>query len=258
LQRYVDVVPRSVEASFLRAAREAEKVLVTTRFTEQDALQYAGIPRDRVVRVPMLAPVFAPRESSERFSQAGYFLWTTNAAPHKNHVAALEALVRYYDEHEGELDCVVTGVGTSAIPKGGAPHLSMIPDLISSHRCLRKHVRWKGEVSEDVYRRALADAAFLWHAGRIDNGTFSVIEAAHLGVPALSSDYPAMREIDDQYSLQMAWMDPDSPADMARQLATMSKEYPLRKRLLPSSEMLAGQSPEALAPAYWEAIRSCL
>ena len=44
---------------------------------------------------------------------------------------------------------------------------------------------------------------FLWHPATIDNGTFSVIEAAHLKVPSLSSGYPAMKEINEQYNLSL-------------------------------------------------------
>jgi glycosyltransferase involved in cell wall biosynthesis len=258
LQRYVGILEHGADLPFLRAAQQAERVLVTTRFTEQDALQYAGVPRERVVRVPMLAPVFVPPRALAAPAAPSYFLWTTNTAPHKNHHAALEALVRYYDEHGGTLDCVVTGADTLTLTSGSRPHLREVAALIASHRCLQERVRFKGELADAAYQRELAGAAFLWHAGRIDNGTFSVIEAAHLGVPALSSDYPAMREIDAQFDLRMSWMDPDDPADMAQGLVAMSAGHADRRRLLPSREQLARQGVEHLANAYWEAIAPCL
>jgi hypothetical protein len=98
----------------------------------------------------------------------------------------------------------------------------------------------------------------LWHAGRIDNGTFSVVEAAHLGVPSLSGDYPAMREFDAQFGLNLSWMDAYSPNDMAQQLKMMEAEAMTFRERLPSAERLATQSVEQLAGAYWHAVRECL
>jgi glycosyltransferase involved in cell wall biosynthesis len=119
-------------------------------------------------------------------------------------------------------------------------------------------VRWKGNLSERKYAKTLGGAAFLWHPGKIDNGTFSVIEAARLGVPALSSDYPAMREIDAQFALNLAWMDSVEPRNMAAQLKRMEVEHTSRRKLLPSKEVWETQSVEKLAGTYWKAIWECL
>ncbi|MDT4883679.1 hypothetical protein FQZ97_1197410 [compost metagenome] len=104
----------------------------------------------------------------------------------------------------------------------------------------------------------LSNAAFLWHAGRVDNGTFSVIEAASLGVPSLSSRYPAMEEIESQFSLNLAWMDASDPIAMAHALKDMESTYLTRKTLLPTAEQLSTNSTDQLAGAYWEAVRQCL
>jgi glycosyltransferase involved in cell wall biosynthesis len=98
----------------------------------------------------------------------------------------------------------------------------------------------------------------LWHAGRIDNGTFSVVEAAGLGVPALSSDYPAMREMNEQFSLNLAWMDASDPQAMAQAIIDMEQKHKERRAMLPTADQLASQSIERLAPAYWKAASACL
>ncbi len=84
------------------------------------------------------------------------------------------------------------------------------------------------------------------------------VEAASLGVPALSSDYPAMREIEDAFALGLAWMDPTYPLDMARQLKQMEQDARDRRDLLPDRQRLAEASLENAAPRYWEAARACL
>ena len=70
LQRYLPYSSGLAEYSFLVAARLAERVLVTTKFTEGDALQYGGIDPERVFHVPMLAPQFEPVEDLPALANA--------------------------------------------------------------------------------------------------------------------------------------------------------------------------------------------
>jgi len=79
-----------------------------------------------------------------------------------------------------------------------------------------------------------------------------------VGVPALASDYPAMREIEHAFALGLAWMDPACPLDMARQLKHMEQQARDRRGLLPDRQRLAEASLETAAPRYWEAARECL
>lgn len=252
VQRYVKTMDAGTDRPFLDVVRQAERVFVTTEFTRRDALQYGGLAPNKVVRLPMLAPDFRSAAPPKPAMEPGYFLWTSNAARHKNHDNALKALDLYYREHGGRLDCRITGVGTEELPDGA------LAGLIAASKPLRKRLRWLGELPERKYRETLAGAAFLWHPATVDNGTFSVVEAAACGVPALSSDYPAMREIDSQFSLNLAWSDNADPKAMARALKDMEQEYAARRGLLPDAECLAQQDVEKLAPAYWEAVRPCL
>lgn len=258
LQRYVPILPHGADYPVLDAARRAERVLVTTRFTQQDALQYAGLPENKVVKVPMLAPEFSEASTPRLPFASDYFVWTTNAAMHKNHENAIKALKRYYEDLDGQLDCLVTGVDTANLLKSTAPYLASVQFLVKGSKALQQRLRWQGELSDRDYQRTLARAAFLWHAGKIDNGTFSVIEAASLGVPALSSDYPAMREIDQQFALNLAWMDSGDPRAMAAQLKQMESTCQERRKTLPTKSQLAEQSVEKLAGEYWKAVRECL
>lgn len=257
VQRYKAVLPQDADRAFLDAARFADLVLVTTRATEQDALQYAGVPATRIAKVPMLAQFF-PKRVENLPSPSKYFLWTTNAAAQKNHRNALTALALYYEKWDGRLDCMVTGLGTDALFAGAPLHLRGCAEMIEQRASLRERLRWRGELPDVEYQAALEDAAFLWHAGSIDNGTLSVVEAASLGVPALSSDYAAMREIDQQFSLALAWMKVDDPSDMARQLKQMEQSCISRRMLLPNAEKLAEQRVDRLGDQYWEAVRRCL
>lgn len=257
LQRYEQVMSHAGDRNFISAVRKAQKVLVTTEFTKQDAIQYAGVDDNRIVKLPMLFPELPELEESA-LTVAGepYFLWTTNLGAHKNHENALKALKFYYESLSGQFACFVTGVNTEGLLD--LPSLKAVSKFFNSSTRLKDMVKLLGEVSDSEYRSVLANANFVWHAGRIDNGTFSVVEAASFGVPALSSDYPAMREMDSQFDLHLSWMDPGDYMEMARKLKEMELTYLSKKALLPSPEHLAEQGVERLAGEYWGVIRECL
>lgn len=84
------------------------------------------------------------------------------------------------------------------------------------------------------------------------------MEAASLGVPSLSSDYPAMREIDQQFLLTLAWMDANDAKAIAQALKDMELTYKTRRKMLPSTEALASQDVHQLSGEYWKAVRECL
>ncbi|WP_439112239.1 glycosyltransferase [Hydrogenophaga sp.] len=258
LQRYVPILPKGADKPFINAARLATQVWVTTEFTRQDALQYAGVNAERVAKLPMLAPAFVAKRPKNGALPLPYFVWTTNSALYKNHEHALRALKLYYDNMDGTLDCHVTGVNTQKLLKQPPEHLKHTMAWVRNHEQLKRRLHWDGELPEDDYQNLLESSAFLWHAGRIDNDTFSVVEAAGLGVPALSSDYPPMREIDAQFGLNLAWMDAGDPKAMARALKDMEAQHLARRALLPSAEQLASQSVERLATTYWKAASECL
>jgi len=256
IQRYAKILPNKGDYFCLHAAHHAKKVLVTTDFTKSDALNYASLRQSDVVKVPMLAPDFSgyevvcqPRTSPQ------HFIWTTNPAIHKNHESAIKALATYYEELDGKLKCIVTGSQSDKIQKGSLPHLVKSAEIIKANASLERNLEFPGELSTRSYQNRLARAAFLWHPGRIDNGTFSVIESAYFGIPALSSVYPAMREIDEQFGLSLSWADAESPSDMARKLKYMETNHVELSRKLPSREQLQRQNVDALSAVYWATVR---
>jgi glycosyltransferase involved in cell wall biosynthesis len=257
LQRYLPLhAPHN--RKYLNAVHGAERVLVTTDFTYGDALQFAGLEKKNIVRVPMLAPEFSWKNPERGRQRSDYFLWTTNLAAHKNHENASRALQIYYGRLDGQLNCCVTGVGTERLLIEGFPHTKHLRESIAKNPRLKKHLRFLGELPDESYRSRLASARFLWHPGSIDNGTFAVIEAAYLGVPALSSIYPAMQEINRQFTLGLAWMDAHDPDNMANQLKQMESEALACRAALPSREHLMSQRLENLAGHYWKAVEDFL
>jgi hypothetical protein len=137
LQRYERFLDPGMNRAFLAAQHAAERVLVTTRFTERDALDYAGLSTRRLRRMPMLVPGFeAETNTSVRESEPPppYFIWTTNLALHKNHENAALALSIYYDELDGTHDCKVTGVESDRLLTADMPHLANLKSHRASSR----------------------------------------------------------------------------------------------------------------------------
>lgn len=260
IQRYQPgILPEETNRAFLDAAHRANGVLVTTQFTRTDALQYAGIAPERVHKVPMLAPHFSRSGlHGDAIEVQDYFVWATTSGIHKNQISAVRALRIYYEQLGGTLRCLLTGVSSDAISRGGCPHLEPVRDMFEQSTALQNKVQAMGELPDARYRELLAHARFLWHPARFDNGTLSVVEAACLGVPSLSSDYPAMREMDVFYSLGLSWCDPDDPRQMAAQLKRMEQGADARKSALPDVADLEVKGVASVAVEYWKAVQACL
>ena len=261
LQRYESFLDAGSNAAFISAQHSAERVFVTTDFTYADARDFAGLPLRKLRRVPMLVPQFeAASQPSEAVDaeRTPYFIWTTNLALHKNHENAANALAIYYDELDGRWGCRVTGVETDRILASELPHLKPVREIRAQSRRFRRNVEFMGELPERAYQRLLGGARFLWHAGRVDNGTFSVVEAAHVGVPALTSDYPAMREIVTANRLAVEWMDAHDPEQMASRLKAMEQCADVLRGQVPDRATLAANGVERHAAAYWREVRECL
>jgi glycosyltransferase involved in cell wall biosynthesis len=259
LQRFESILSPYFSDRILNAAYNSQQIFVTTDFTKKQAINYAGIPAEKVLLLPMLVPEFHVDNQEDRDREnPNYFVWTTNLAPHKNHQKAFEALRIYYESLDGKLSCHVTGFSTALLLKTDFPHLKPLNNLWSSSQHLRSKVKLLNELPDLIFQKKLFGSAFLWHPARMDNGTFSVIEAAYLRVPSLSSDYPAMREIDEQFSLNLAWMDPYDSQTMALQLKRMEEQYNDRREKLPNKDQLKEQSLESLSSTCWDVIRQCL
>jgi glycosyltransferase involved in cell wall biosynthesis len=257
IQRYQPVIPAGGDMPFLLAARNASGVLVTTKFTRDDAAQNAGIDPRLIHLVPHMIPIFGEQERSSGKPE-DYFVWPTNIAAHKNHFNALSALRLYYEDLGGSLKCRVTGVNPQDILSGKFEHLAREKAIFDSSRALKRNLVMTGELPDTVYQKHVAEAQFVWHTAVIDNGTFAAVEAACVGVPTLSSRYPAMEEMNEMFGLNVTWFDQNDPRQMALGLKRMESEARRLRSNLPSRKSLEAKGVEHAAPSYWRAVRACL
>lgn len=251
IQCYVpESVPYDVDQLKRRNQMHAEWILTTSEPTRQDAIHYAGLDEEKVLLTPQLFDVQDEVDlSSPTEEEKGYFLWSTNAAPHKNHETALRAIERYYSIG-GSLECMVTGVNSRSLspdvelPSTGilTSYVTRIREVVDSSSVLKEHLHFMGNLSKPTYLRLLHGASFIFCPGYGDNGNFSVLDAAALGVPALSADYPAAHYLADFAEVSCHYADPFAMEEMADRLLAMEKNCKECAELLPTREQLQQKS----------------
>jgi glycosyltransferase involved in cell wall biosynthesis len=252
------------DGPFVSNVRRGEFVLCTTPFTADAAVAYAGVPRSRVHLVDMEIETDLDDRSEGgqvQGSKRPYMLWPCNSSPHKNQLAALDALEIYFTRHSGALDVVCSGANTDwfdlrapPIAEHDYPAIEAVRHRIARSPLLRKRVHMVGELLEADYFATLAGARFLFHPALVDNGTFAVTEAAWFEVPSLSHDYPAIRWMDERFGLALAWCDARDPLQTAGALAEMERVAPLRKTLLPSRDMLRRHGWANHSTEFWKTV----
>ena len=254
IQRYLpELFGSFFERNILEFQRGAAAVLVTTIGTEEDAVGYGGISRDKVRRIPLFLDETHDeyeRTTDLEHGNEGYFLWTTNTAPHKMHSFVLDAISEYY-EKGGLLKCVVTGVNTNLfdvddkdiekeLEASGESlgYVQRIRNRIKRDKTLRSNVLFCGNLSRRGYLQRLSNARFLLHSALYDNGSFSALDAASMKVPTLSSDYPNMRFLCNHFGIKAKFYDIDVPDSLLNALFQMEGDAVELRKQLPTKEQL--------------------
>ena len=233
IQRYVpeifgDLAWDVQKNGYIPLVRKADFVLCTTDSTAADINAYAGVPRRKILQLPMFfeCTSLAP---APRFMKDDYIVWVTNSTEHKNHHRVLHAVLRYYQSLGGTLKLLIVGPGTEVFvrpPADGAeyPYWVKCRDVICHHQELRANVSVEGEITEARYLSAVKNARFMLHPNLYDNGTFAVIDAALAGTPSLSARYPAMEFMNDTFRLNLTFFDPQNEKEMAQAMRDMEQK----------------------------------
>lgn len=243
IQRYVpELSNKTAEYWFYKFSRSAMACYTTTESTKQDAVNYGGISESKIKMLPLFFEniTIDDEVDSDKTSNTSYFLWSTNTSIHKNHKRALLALLLYYQKG-GHMKCYITGTNTDMFLPGnptGNAYIDEIRQLINEHNSLKKNIVVKGYLSKKDYFILLKNAKFLFHPGYADNGNGTVFDAAMLGVPSISSDYPAMRNMDTTCNLKISFFDWSNSEEIANALFQIEKNYADIRTTMPSRENL--------------------
>ena len=253
----------------------AQALFVTTEQTRSDAISFGGVPANKVIKLPMefdpvrisrllKSPCHDASPAKRNDGEGGYILWCTNTTQHKNHLRALRAFEMIYADDDDLPGVYMTGVYTDAYRRGAQgiiadlAYVRQVRHAIWHSRLLSRKVKIMGELPDHDYVRTLKRALILFHPALYDNGTFSVVEAAWHGVPSLSSLYPAMREMDVRFGLNLLYFDPYDIDGMAQGILTGINSRDKLRAELPPPESLTRFERERNAPSYWEALRPAI
>lgn len=239
IQRYLPgLMDRNLENNIFSLQRDADAVFVTTIPAMEDSIQYGGIKKEKIKLMPLLFDrVEADRVKDHKEK---YFLWSTNIGEHKNHRVLLKALEEYYD-NGGKLKCYMTGVNTELFdikkkPKFNIEYTKKIRNIIMHSKNLSSNLIIKGNMNKKEYFNLLAGARFLVHPGFTDNGNMSSVDAAFLGVPSISSDYPAMRYYEKVMGLKIRFVNPFDHEAWAEMLLKSEKDCEEWSKQLPTEQ----------------------
>lgn len=255
IQRYVpDIIGEHYEEGSINLVRTSEANFGTTHWSLQDSVQYAGARKENYHKIPLFFEnIKGEVILNEREEKEEYFMWSTNTSKHKNHEFALKGLIEYY-LLGGSLKCYVTGVNTelfdpkekkyknNGVTEFTIKYIKMIKKIIDRNDCLKKNLIFKGNMSKREYYRLLNGARFILHVGKGDNGNGAVVDAAYLGVPSISSDYPPMRNMNEELKIGIYFFDSNSYIEMSKALFYAQKNYLQMKRNMKENKHLEEHS----------------
>lgn len=247
IQRYVpEAISKKTNNIKITNQKNADTIIVTSKPTFNDAIQFAGLNKDKVMLTPLMLEMMKENKNSdtEKIKQ-NFFLWSTNAAPHKNHLRALKAIELYYYKG-GNFECYISGANTQYLKPGidikNAPvfedYVNRIHNIINNSEILKNHLHFMGDLEKKKFIDILKKAKFIFHPGYGDNGNGTVVDAAGFGIPSISSDYPAMRYLSKFMGLPLKYMSPFNIEEMADALLDIESHHNELAKALPSRSVL--------------------
>ena len=243
IQRYLpEQYGEYYEECVINLQRESEGVIVMTQPTLEDGIQYAGLKKDKIYLTPLMFDEIKLEKKTVNNLEEEYFIWSTNVGRHKNHLRALAALADYY-EGGGMLKCYITGVDTKKFDiqekyEGQNAYILEVREFIKKEKLFKNKLVFCGNMSKNKYLNILGKAKFFMHPGFTDNGNMTAIDAAFLGVPTITSDYPAMRYYEEYMHLNMRFFNPFKPNELKQLLFDMEENHEKYKAMLPPSDRL--------------------
>lgn len=214
------------ELTYSRFLRRAARVITGTKTGAEQLGLYFQIPHDRISILPHPTPGLpdAGATSTLRFAtELGgrkFIFYPAQFWPHKNHVNLLRALKLLREQHDLDIDLVLTGS-----EKGNLGHVKSVVEQLG----LAPRIHFLGFVSSEelawLYGRAIA----LVYPSFSGPENLPPLEAFSRGCPVVISDYPGACE---QLGDAAVFFDPHSPAQMAEVIKRLLDQPDLRQDLV--------------------------
>ena len=241
----------------------ANFIVATSNQTRSDIINFIGAHAEKVLRVPLdfdpMLDVDYPE--SKAWHNKNRISWATTYSQHENHLEILDAIELILPECVDPIYIDVIGSVFQFSPKfSGAdanPYIKAVAKKINDSPLLRNALKFTGYLDDAKFLATIAQSAFLLHSTRFDNGTYTAIEAARLGIPTLSADYAAMREIDEKFQLGMEFFDLGG-LNLAEKIRYMINNQNALRQKIPSKNILEHKTYIQAAPEFWDTIKNGL
>jgi glycosyltransferase involved in cell wall biosynthesis len=213
--------------TYRRSARRADIVFTPSQFSKRTICEAYGVEPSKVVVTPhdvdpefRAPPPARPSRELVRLELRNPFLYVpANFWPHKNHTKILEAL-RLVRDHHPQVCLVFSG----ALETGADRVAGEVVKLRLGNR-----VRFVGHQPRPVTVELFRNAAAVVFVSRFEGFGRPPLEAFHAGTPVLASRAGSCEEVAGDAAL---YVDPDSPADIARGMSRLLEDVGLRKALI--------------------------
>jgi len=247
---------------YLRAgvATSADFIVTTTRQTRLDAINFAGVNPEKAHVFPIEFDAIddgfeLDTKLVNQFDSRSFILWPTILSGHENHESALLDLEIFLKNND--LQVLIIGRGTNSFnpknhePMVDHPYIRRIRGLIDSSEILEERLIFLDYVSDKLLLTLMRLAFCILHTSHGDNGTYTVVEAAWQGTPAISNRYPAMEEVGEYFKLPLEFFDHYTSGSLVNSLWHLQHNYEDIYSRLPSRDALSRFSYDHLAEKYW-------
>lgn len=185
--------PRAEERTRRRmkaAARLADVVIVNSQHTADTFRRMFDKDRraDSIVVAPLGLSVAIPRELPRNGRSTPYFVMIGTIEPRKNHLLILNLWRALRTERGADSPRLIL-IGCRGWENEN------IVDMLDRSPSLRGFVEERGRVSDEEMTRTLLDARALLMPSFAEGYGLPLAETLALGIPALCSDLPALREV---------------------------------------------------------------
>jgi glycosyltransferase involved in cell wall biosynthesis len=236
------------DATYGYMCRQAALVVVASRSTRADVIEYFSIPPEKVHVIPVgpLVQLFTqptPADLAETSARYGlpkqFALFPAQTFPHKNHVRLLEALALLRDRKGLSIDLVCAGRRNE--------HFPQIERRLRALR-LEDTVRFLDYIDPSEMPALYRLARSLVFPSRFEGWGMPIHEAFYAGTPVCCSTASSLPEVAGDAAVMF---DPDDTEAMANAIEAVWLDEAVRSELIARGhEQLRGFSLERTARAF--------
>lgn len=203
-------------AMIAAAVRKARRIIAISETTRNDLHRLLPLSRGKT-EVTLLAPRNFPREESAPPDQSKYLVSLGTLEPRKNLDRLLKAWLALTQPQKQGARLVVVGM------QGW-----MVDRLLERHRNADESVEFTGFLDDVALHRLLQNATALVYPSLYEGFGLPIVEAMALGIPVLTSDIGATREVAGDAAL---FIDPLSTESIKQGLLRLLNDSTLREEL---------------------------